>query len=286
VRTLRERAVDGLRAFAGRPRLLPLTALLLRAAIVRPAALFAARELLRRRTVAEYGLRGAPVRVVVRHRSADPVTLGEVFHDGQYLPPPPVEEALSANGGPGEILDLGANVGYFGAFCLTRWPNARLTAFEPDPGNAEVLERFVAANGRARGWMIKRAAAAANDGEAQFVAGLASLSHLVDALPGEDYGPDHGEPQRLVVPTEDVLPRIVASDLVKIDIEGGEWDLLRDRRFRDDPPRALVLEYHPHPSVTGAPRAELERLLHDAGLAIEPIFHRADGYGMVWAYRR
>jgi FkbM family methyltransferase len=276
---LRARLVDSLRAFAGRRRLLPLTALLLRAATVRPAPAFVARELLRRRRAATYRLRGSSVRVIVRHSTPDVVTLGEVFHDHQYVPPAPVVQALATRDGPAEVLDLGGNVGLFGAFCLSRWPRARITAFEPDPENAAVLESCVAANGRGDRWRVVRAAAATRSGEAEFVSGLSSLSHLAADAVGA-----RGEPS-LRVPTEDVLPRMAASDLVKVDIEGGEWALLRDPRFREQSPPVLVLEYHPHPTLERSPREEVERLLAGAGLEFEPIFHRDDGYGMLWAWR-
>ena len=220
----------------------------------------------------------------MRHRTADVVTFGEVFHDHQYVPPPAVADALGANGGPRRILDLVANVGYFGVFCAARWPEASITAFEPDPENHAVLERCVAVNARSDRWEVRQAAAAAQDGEAKFVAGLESLSHL-EGAEAEGSGAGEGEPHTVVVPTEDVLPRMAASDLVKMDIEGGEWDLLRDPRFAERPPRALVLEYHPHRTVKGEPRAAVERMLEAAGLAVAPIFHRPDGYGMVWAWR-
>ena len=35
------------------------------------------------------------------------------------------------------------------------------------------------------------------------------------------------------------------ADLVKIDIEGGEWPILTDPRFAQLPTPALVIEYHP-----------------------------------------
>jgi FkbM family methyltransferase len=268
--------VDALRAFAGRRRLLPLTALLLRAATVRQSAAFVARELLRRRTAVSYRLRGSAVRVIIRHGTPDVVTLGEVFHDHQYVPPEPVERRLAEHGAPCEVLDLGANVGLFGAFCLARWPSARITAYEPDPENVAVLERCVAANAGADRWRVVHAAAGTEAGEADFVAGLSSLSHLVAD------GPGGGRSVRVRV--EDVLPRMSKSDLVKIDIEGGEWALLRDPRFSEKPPPVVVLEYHPHPELERAPREELERVLAEAGFHTAPIFHRADGYGMVWAW--
>ena len=39
------------------------------------------------------------------------------------------------------IIDCGANVGYSSAYFLTRFPNAKLVAVEPDPGNFKMLQR-------------------------------------------------------------------------------------------------------------------------------------------------
>jgi len=52
------------------------------------------------------------------------------------------------------------------------------------------------------------------------------------------------------------------------------------------PPRAIVLEYHPHLCPEGDPPAAVERMLREAGLLkTSPIFHRPDGHGMLWAWR-
>ncbi len=49
------------------------------------------------------------------------------------------------------VVDCGANVGYASAYFLSRFPEARLIAVEPDPGNFEMLERNLAPYGaRAR----------------------------------------------------------------------------------------------------------------------------------------
>jgi len=58
----------------------------------------------------------------------------------------------------------------------------------------------------------------------RFVAGLEALSHVVNG--------GAGEPAReITVPMRDVLPEICSADLVKLDIEGGEWDILLDPRL-------------------------------------------------------
>jgi FkbM family methyltransferase len=218
---------------------------------------------------ATYELREMPVRVVVRHGSGDAVTLGEVFHEHHYVPPPELDGALD----PALILDLGANIGMFGAYASARWPAARIVAYEPDPANAAICSRCIDENALNDRWKLHRAAAAAARGSLRFKA-------TGDAISRAD---DQGE---LVVEARDVLPDLASADLVKMDIEGGEWALLADPRFVKAPPRALVIEYHPHQCPGPDPRRLVEQVLRDAGLSRQtPIFHRADGHGMLWAWQ-
>jgi FkbM family methyltransferase len=250
-----------------RPRLLPLTALLLRARTVRPSAPFIAREILRRGGAFAYTIRSGTVRVVVRHGTSDVVTLGEIFHERDYSPPPGMPP-------PGRrIVDLGANVGYFGAFAMDAWPECSVVAYEPDPANAAVHQRTIALNGLSDRWALRRAAAAAHSGVLRFHASGDALSHAA---------PD-GE---LEVRAEDVLPLLAETDLVKMDVEGGEWAILGDARFSAAPPGAVVLEYHPQGAPGPDPHSAALRRLQAAGLTMTAtIFRRAEGYGMLWAWR-
>ena len=75
-------------------------------------------------------------------------------------------------------------------------------------------------------------------------------------------------------------------DLLKMDIEGGEWLILEDPRFRASPPHALVLEYHPRGPSDGGAHGRVRSLIGDAGLTqTATIFRRDDGHGMLWAWR-
>ncbi len=266
-------AVDALRWVAGRPRLLPLTALLLRARTVRPSSVFVLREALRRRIISTYRLREEGLWVAIRHCTGDVVTLGEVFHEHDYRPPAELERGL---GRVGTVVDLGANIGLFGAFAAARWPEATIVGFEADPDNAAVHERAIAVNGLQVRWRLVRAVATAYDGTARFVAGGIALSHVADAAEEE---------QATELPACDVLPALASADLAKIDIEGGEWAILGDPRFRAAPPRALVLEYHPRFCPGPDARVEVESAMRGAGLHVRSVWHRPDGHGMLWAWR-
>jgi FkbM family methyltransferase len=269
---MRSRLIAAARWLGGRRRIVPLAARVICAGTVRESAAFFAREVLRPPGVHMYRLRSNGVRVAINHAGVDAATLAEVFYHHYYEPP---EELAGALGDPSEILDLGANIGLFGAFAVTRWPNAQITAYEPDPANAESAERTIAANGLADRWSLARAAAGSRDGEVRFASGLNVGSHIVDDEPDIDSA-------TIVVPLRDVLAQIATSDLVKMDIEGGEWAILGDARFAEHPPNVIVLEYHPEGCPGRDPRATAEDALGRAGLETKSIWHTDEGYGMLW----
>jgi FkbM family methyltransferase len=254
---------------------MPLTSRVICARLVRESPSFLAGEILRPRGSRLYRLRESGIRVAIRHQAADSATLAEVFYHRWYDPPAEVAQAI---GEPLTIVDLGANIGMFGALAVALWPASNIVAYEPDPENAQVHERTIEANGLGHRWSLVAAAAGCRDGEARFAAGLNASSHVLDGQPD-------ATAHTITVALHDVLAALSAADVVKMDIEGGEWEILNDPRFAAQPPRVIVLEYHPAGCPGGDPRAAAERALSGAGLRTAPIWHGEDGVGMLWAWR-
>jgi FkbM family methyltransferase len=266
---------DAVRRLSAHSAVLPLTARVLCARIVREAPVFFWREIVRPSGVKLYTLRETGIQVALRHSARDSATLAEVFHQHDYLPDQHVAAAI---GTPKTILDLGANIGLFGAYAAVRWPDAEIVAYEADPDNAAVHEHTIEANGLSERWRLVPAAAGVREGSVRLAAGRAMGSFVVAE------GEDPGVPM-IDVPIRDVMAEVCSADLVKIDIEGSEWAILLDSRFTSSPPRALVLEYHPHLCPTSDPRSTAEGALAQAGMEFATIWHRDDGYGMMWAWR-
>jgi FkbM family methyltransferase len=237
---------------------------------------FSARQIARRSGVGRYRLRGSGVAICIRHSTPDVITMEEVLAERQYEPPPSLQHVFDSNGEPLQVADLGANVGLFSAWLLGRRPDARIVAFEPDPANAAVLEQTVRANHREADWQVVRACAATADGEVSFVGGGFAVSRIAE----------QGEAGATTLPAADVFPHIAQADFLKLDIEGGEWAILADPRFRQVAAKALVLEYHPHLCPAPDPRAHVDRLLTDAGWQVTHTeFDRPGGHGVLWAWR-
>lgn len=232
---------------------------------------------------ARYRLRRSGQTAVVRHHSRDVEVLNEIFGGTggrfAYEPPPELSSVLDGIPSP-RILDLGGNVGLFGLYALDRWPGASLRSFEPDRENARLLSAVIAENALQERWSLTPAAVAEHAGTMAFRAGLSADSHLV-ALDGES-GAAGGDVQ---VPVVDLFAIDGRHDIVKMDIEGGEWGVLADPRLAQLDADVLVLEWHTQGCPTPDPRAHVIRLLRDAGFTElhEPL--EPSHCGMFWARR-
>jgi FkbM family methyltransferase len=121
------------------------------------------------------------------------------------------------------ILDIGGNVGAFSLWANLRWPGSRIEAYEPNPGTFAFFQRntagisaIVGHNAALFPGAAKRAAFFSRyDGDGE--AGL--TSYATDTFRAA-----------VVVPKFEVdvvdPASLKSADIVKIDIEGGEGDVL------------------------------------------------------------
>ncbi len=82
-------------------------------------------------------IRGVKSPVYVRPGTSDSDVVRQVFGYREY-------ECVARMRDVQFIVDCGANVGLTSVFLLSRYPNARLVAIEPDPGNMAVCRRNLA----------------------------------------------------------------------------------------------------------------------------------------------
>ena len=240
------------------------------AGVLRPAPLFLLGEM--RGGTGRYALPSGHM-IVVRHRTRDVEIVADVLvAPHEYEPPPAIASHL---GGPLRILDLGANIGTFGAFALGRWDVERMRSFEPDPANAALLSTTIALNHASRYWTVHEAAVTNAPGHMTFISGHFAESRRAD---GGEAGID--------VVTVDLFTLGHDIDLLKMDIEGGEWAILADPRMADLQARVIVMEWHWRFAPRPDPHAAALDLLTRAGYQVraergEPQW----GVGLVWASR-
>lgn len=84
----------------------------------------------------------------------------------------------------------------------------------------------------------------------------------------------------------DIFPLLSGEhvDLLKMDIEGGEYEILADERFSELQIDAIVMEWHTRGGGINDKRWCQERL-GSLGFVIDDIFTEPS-HGMFWATRR
>jgi len=168
--------------------------------------------------------------IVVSVRSCDWETAYEVFFLQVYRTP------LDPSGVT-RIIDLGGNVGFSCLYWTKQFPSAYIETFEPHPVHCDILLENPRMNEVSSRVLLHRAAAACQDGE-----GILSDKGVSSAL--------LFTPRDCSIPvgTVDFFTRVGTSciDILKMDIEGGEYEILADDRFVTLAPRIryLIMEYH------------------------------------------
>jgi FkbM family methyltransferase len=247
------------------------------APVIREPLRLGARRLRGRPGVGRYHLRGSALAIHIRHHVLEDLgTLVQTFGKDHYVPPPGAQRALDRLGRSLHAMDLGANIGMFGAWFLSRWPEGRVTAYEADPENAQVHALTTAANREIARWELVAAAAGTREDEVRFASGRATNSRLAR----------DDEPDAVTVPQHDVLARAGDVDLLKVDIEGAEWALVDDPRFGDLNIPIVALEYHRERCPGADPLATATHALEGAGYHVVPgELDAQPGEGMVWGWR-
>jgi FkbM family methyltransferase len=139
------------------------------------------------------------------------------------------------------VLDVGAHVGAFTCWVAARAPSSRIVALEPEPRNFADLQANVLRNHLTGRVVLVNAAAASDDR-------MVELRVRGDDRQLSSFMASSGE----AIPVQAVaLDQFVRSDLdgpidlVKMDVEGAEWEILPS--IRDDTwarISRLVLEVH------------------------------------------
>jgi FkbM family methyltransferase len=185
---------------------------------------------------------------------------------------------------PIQVIDIGGHIGTFACRVTQLHPEASVLSFEPSATTASYLRRNVAQNGVADRVEVFEAALSSASGTATFVDNGAGSG--MNGLRSADHASGTGTGENTEVQTisfDDAVAKAPAPvDIVKIDCEGGEYDLVLGSKPESwASVQRVVIEFHP---VTGHRWAELRDRFEDAGLHVQQESHFA-GYGCVWLSR-
>ena len=160
------------------------------------------------------------------------------------------------------IIDCGSNIGMSILYFKKIYPKAKIIGFEPDPGIFTYLQKNIQAN-RIEGVTVHMAALASDSGTGILVGDGKYGSSL--ALNPDAVGPAREGIEVSCVRLADYLDEPI--DLLKMNIEGVEWPVLKDTGDRLRLVRQMIIEYHHLP---GLPRTlhEILGLLDRLGFEV------------------
>jgi FkbM family methyltransferase len=172
---------------------------------------------------------------------------------------------LDATLEPLQAIDCGANIGVSLLYIKLRAPNARVLCFEPNPAARTVLEKNIAANGWNKNVSVLPYALGKQKGQTEFYvdAKEATTSGGSTAAHKKNKNQELNSYPVEVEPLSQYLHKPV--DLLKIDIEGGELDVLEEAKDSLGLVQSVQLEYHYIPGFFTRPLSDVLTLLQNAG---------------------
>ncbi|MCB4756480.1 MAG: FkbM family methyltransferase [Elusimicrobia bacterium] len=178
---------------------------------------------------------------------------------------------------PGQVIvDVGANIGYYTLmFARAVGGGGHVYAFEPEPSNGELLRKNIELNGYRNVTPIGKAAADRTGHTRLFLSG----QNLGDHRTFDSKEEKRGSIEIETVSLDDYFERLSpAIDVVKMDIQGGEYHALRGMRniIQRNPKLMIVAEFWPYGlSRSGVQAKDMLQLLREAGFQLYQILEKA-----------
>jgi FkbM family methyltransferase len=161
------------------------------------------------------------------------------------------------------FFDVGANVGLHSYYVTRRFPNVKITAFEPLPGNAAYIRESIALN-KFTNIQVVESAVSSSEGEAFFDENKNNSMGMLVAR-------QTSLKVKLITLDNFVRAHHVFPDVLKIDVEGAESEVLKGAAYLiQQAMPSFIIELH-------NPRQDLEvaQLLLAQGYAIFRLNEKA-----------
>ena len=204
--------------------------------------------------------RAGPMMYVRNIFGPDFVVVHEMFFRDDYG----VRE-LHLNVSEPVIVDAGGNIGVLSLLALATYPNARILCYEPEASNLDIIRKNVRLNAAEKHITCFKEAIDNTTGMKTFYLSQAEYAHSLEKSADSRHA---GEISVATTTIERIMQdnHIKRLDLLKLDIEGTEYSVLRNLPLELYPRiKNIVLEIHDHPSEK---KEDLVRFLAEHGYAV------------------
>jgi FkbM family methyltransferase len=172
------------------------------------------------------------------------------------------------------IVDAGANIGMFSVWAALRLPKARIVAIEPSPETFAKLQQNIELNQLGTRVEALQSALAAQSGMRAISEEAESQRRTVVAIDSDSQAARSVKVASITLPELMERYQLRQVDLLKMDIEGSEWEVLHST-----PPsvlrsiRRMEFEYHEVPAHLGYSKERLFDYLESTGFR---LLHRVE----------
>lgn len=206
------------------------------------------------------------LKIAVRHNKWDAKIVWEQFIDRHYL-----AQFQSQDGRSPVVVDIGSYIGDFALYCAHEL-RARVVAYEPTKENFVMLEKNLALNPHlaARVTAVNRGVAATSEILAN-VQVIGREIHVSSTWYADDPAAEHRTFECDTLTEILEKHRLDSVDLLKIDCEGGEYDIIPTTPKESfDRIISVVYEWHKIPGWELKLEA-VERKLREVGFRVERV---------------
>lgn len=192
---------------------------------------------------------------------ADQSVFNEIFKIKEYRAADPVIKSAQY-----PIVDVGAHAGFFVCYCREFNKKVKIYAIEPEPNNLSILKQHIKDNKVAGVKVIEGALAAET---AKRYLEISEDSHNHKLNPEGASGERSVEIQAFSFSDFCKKNKIKKISLLKMDIEGGEFEVFESMSADDlNMVNFVILEYHNEGSASD-PRAQIEKKLRENGFGVQ-----------------
>lgn len=179
---------------------------------------------------------GVSLQLTIRDE-ADQSVVGEIFRHHEYRT---VDKIIKLASDP--IIDIGAHAGFFSLYVRSLNPSVRIVAVEPEPENIKQLKNHISLN-QIKNIEIYEGAVAADSGRRHLQISKDNHNHKL-CQRGQEID------KSIIVSSwslSEILKRSIINkvSLVKIDVEGGEYEIFTGLKKSDfENIKYFFVEYH------------------------------------------
>lgn len=203
----------------------------------------------------------------------------ESFFDGVYFKGFPSERPLNETP---VVIDIGANVGFFGLYILSKYPKAKVLGFEPMPFNYSQLQKYQESYPDFDWINYNTAVADHSDGLTLYSSTIDAFSTMAGVFESGRRG-ERIDVETLTLKSMMEQNGLDQIDLLKLDCEGSEYSILYSMDDETlDKIKLMSIESHKGNSEKETHKALLA-FLEMKGWKYTEERH-GDGYGYIWAW--